>query len=396
MTDAVVVGAGLGGAALVRSLCREAVTVTWLDAAPGPASGASALPVGMFSPHVTAQPTPLSRLTGLGVSHTRAELDRLLPPGHGWRATEVDNHGHDAGRHPACLVRPGALVQAWHDEAHATGRLHTRWNTQTSTLQRIGGAWQVLNPAGHPVACAAMVFIAAAYGSLPVLAASLGLEDSDLPLRPVKGQLSYGPLSEATSAADAERPQRQDGVYVPCFEDSRPPPEHPARLWAMGSTYERGVDNSEVSETAHLRNLASLEALHPGAAQRMREQMADGRLRGWAGVRCASLDRLPLAGALPDATVIQTRLGQPPFHRRKPRLDELPRLPGLFTLSALGSRGLTLASLCAEHLVQQALGHPPHPLHLSHPPVEASLWASLDPARFLWRRLKRQQAPPGT
>ena len=92
-------------------------------------------------------------------------------------------------------------------------------------------------------------------------------------------------------------------------------------------------------------------------------------------MRCASLDRLPLAGALPDMAAIEARLGRPPFHRRKPRLDELPRLPGLFTLSALGSRGLTLASWCGERLVRQALDASPDPDQ--HMP----LWATLDPAR---------------
>ena len=375
MTNALVVGAGLAGAALVRSLCRAGVPVTWLDAAAGPAAAASALPVGMLSPHVTAQPTPLSRLTTLGMAHTRAELERLLPPGCGWWPTEVDNHGHDAGRHPACLVRPGALVQAWHDEAMASGHLHTLWNTSATALQHNGDDWQVLTQLGGVIAQARRVFIAAAFGSQPLLANPLGLTDADLPLRPVKGQLSFGPLS---GPADAPRPQRQDGVYVPCYEEQGTQP-----LWAMGSTYDRGLDNTEVTEAAHARNLASLAALHPPAAERMREQAANGELRGWAGVRCASLDRLPLAGTLPDVAAIEALLGRPPFHRRKPRLDELPRVAGLFTLSALGSRGLTLASLCAEVLVAQALDQPPD--------WEPDLWATLDPARFYWRRLKRQQ-----
>lgn len=387
-----VVGAGLAGAALVRSLCQAGVVVTWLEAAPGLAAGASALPVGMLSPHITAQPTPLSRLTTLGVAHTRAELERLLPAGHGWQATQVDNHGHDAGRHPACLVRPAALVQAWHDEATASGRLRLLLNARVSSLARTEHGWRVLSDSGATTVEATLVFIASAHGSLRLLAGSLGMPEADVPLRPVKGQLSFGPLS---GPPDAERPQRQDGVYVPCYED------HTAgRIWAMGSTYERGVDDCDVSAAAHARNLASLEALSPTAAQRMREQTASGQLRGWAGVRCASLDRLPLSGALPDAAAVAALLGQPPFHRRKPRLNELPRLPGLFTLSALGSRGLTLASLCAERLVRQALARAALTAAEAEagaePEPEPELWATLDPARFFWRRLKRQTAPAAT
>jgi tRNA 5-methylaminomethyl-2-thiouridine biosynthesis bifunctional protein len=328
----------------------------------------------MLSPHVTVQPTPLSRLSVLGMAHTRAELERLLPPGHGWQPTEVDNHGHDAGRHPACLVRPAALVQAWHDEAQATGRLQTRWRVQVGGMQAVANRWHLMSPEGTVLADADWVFVAAAFGSLPLLCVPWGLAADDLPLRPVKGQLSFGPLD---GPPDAERPQRRDGVYVPCYQEHAMP-----HLWAMGSTYERGADNSDVTDAAHERNLASLTALHPAAAERMRAQAANGQLRGWAGVRCASLDRLPLAGRLPDAVATGALLGQPPFHRRKPRLDELPRLPGLFTLCALGSRGLTLASLCADALVAEATGQATA--------IEAELWSTLDPARFLWRRLKRQ------
>ena len=41
---------------------------------------------------------------------------------------------------------------------------------------------------------------------------------------------------------------------MPCFDERDAP-----RLWAMGSTYERGIDNSAVSDAAHDRNLASLD-----------------------------------------------------------------------------------------------------------------------------------------
>ncbi|MCU0927326.1 MAG: FAD-dependent oxidoreductase, partial [Hydrogenophaga sp.] len=57
---ALVIGAGLAGAAVCFALARRGWRLTLMDAASGPAQGASALPVGMLSPHVTRAPTPLS------------------------------------------------------------------------------------------------------------------------------------------------------------------------------------------------------------------------------------------------------------------------------------------------------------------------------------------------
>lgn len=67
---ACVVGAGLAGAAVAAMLVRRGWRVALLDAAARAGDGASALPVGMLSPHVTRSPTPMSRLTALGVART--------------------------------------------------------------------------------------------------------------------------------------------------------------------------------------------------------------------------------------------------------------------------------------------------------------------------------------
>jgi tRNA 5-methylaminomethyl-2-thiouridine biosynthesis bifunctional protein len=73
---------------------------------------------------------------------------------------------------------------------------------------------------------------------------------------------------------------------------------------------------------------------------------ARGELRAWAGVRCASTDRRPLVGEL---------------------------APGLWTSTAMGSRGLTFAALCAELLAAR--------LHHEPLPVEARLAQALAVAR---------------
>ncbi len=376
------IGAGLAGAAACAALARRGWRLTLLDAADGPARGASALPVGMLSPHVTRAPTPLSRLSALGVASTLAELQRLVPQGQGWQACEVDNRGHDAGRWPAAMVRPAALVQAWLAEAAHASPLEMRWNTRVNRLEHRDGLWLAQGPDGQTLAEAPTVVVASAYGSQALVAqASRLVPDEALPLRPVKGQMSLAALD---GEALAPRPQRDNGVFVPLYEDTGLPPRWPARLWAMGSTYDRGEDNSSLNDSAHERNATSLEALCPPAALGLRNALASGRLLGWAQVRCASLDRLPLAGALPDTAALHTLMAHAGPRRGRVALQDTPRLPGLFMLSAMGSRGLTLAHWCAEQLAARMNQEPASD-------AWADLLAAIDPARFAWKQARRQQ-----
>jgi tRNA 5-methylaminomethyl-2-thiouridine biosynthesis bifunctional protein len=380
---ALVIGAGLAGAAVCAVLARQGWQITLLDAASGPAQAASSLPVGMLSPHVTRSPTPLSRLSAFGVRATRAELERLVPPGEGWQACEVDNLQHDAGRWPATLVRPASLVHAWLGEAAGLQRLTARWGAPASALRRengLTGAWQALDAEGRVLAQASCVVVAAAFGSHDLLTRDWMPEDA-WPLRPVKGQMSLGAL---TGSPLAERPQRQNGVFVPRYEDSGLPPQWPARIWAMGSTYERGEHSTHVTDEAHDRNAQSLAAMLPAAALAMRGMREGGELRGWAQVRCASLDRLPLAGAVPDVAALRKWMEEAGARRGRLPMQEVPRLPGLFTLSALGSRGLTLALPMAQLLGAQLDGFASE--------LESDLQAAVDPARFAWRLARRQPA----
>lgn len=383
---ALVVGAGLAGAAVCAELTRRGWHVTLLDAAAGPAQAASALPVGMLSPHVTRAPTPLSRLSALGVADMQAELARLLPPGQGWQACEVDNLGHDPGRWPAALVRPAALVDAWLSEAAATGRLHTQWNAPVARLQQQAGQshalrWIALDDSGRELAQAAAVVVASALGSLNLLQdtdAHLGLDA--LPLRPVKGQMSLAALSGPPLA---ERPQRNNGVFVPLYEDPGLAPAWPTRIWSMGSTYHRGENSTALRDADHERNRESLQAIHPEAARHMAQTASTGQLMGWAQVRCASLDRLPLMGAVPHVERLHVEMAEAGHRRGRFPLSQVPRHEGLYILSALGSRGLTLAHWCARQLAVQMAGE-------TSTGVEPDLLQALDPARFLWRRARRQ------
>lgn len=377
-----VIGAGLAGAAMAQCLTTRGWRVDLFDAASGPAQAASALPVGMLSPHVTRAPTPLSELSALGVAHTRAELQRLLPLGRGWQACEVDNWGHDPGRWPAALVRPSALVQAWLAEAQATGRLTCHWNSHVHALQARNGVWCLQDAAQHTMGEAPTVVLAAALGSATLLQALSGANDwRPWPLHPVKGQMSLGPQQGKPLAP---RPQRNNGVFVPLYEDADMPAPWPQRLWSMGSTYDRGHTDTAVTDDAHARNAESLRLLLLANRAAPATPLNDATWQGWAGVRCASLDRLPMAGAVPDVAALQAQVNQLGAQRTRLRLSQVPRLPGVFALTALGSRGLTLAHWCAQQLALQMDNQ------ANHAPPD--LWRCVDPARFVWKQSRRQEA----
>jgi tRNA 5-methylaminomethyl-2-thiouridine biosynthesis bifunctional protein len=93
---------------------------------------------------------------------------------------------------------------------------------------------------------------------------------------------------------------------------------------------------------------------------------------GRVGWRVSADDRLPVAGAVPllgqHLTTTQTRL--------------LPRESGLFVLTALGARGLTLAPLMGELVAAQATGTPW--------PVEQDLADAVDPGRWLVRQARQE------
>jgi tRNA 5-methylaminomethyl-2-thiouridine biosynthesis bifunctional protein len=388
-SQAMVIGAGLAGAAVALCLVRAGWHVCLLDQHAGPAQAASGLPVGMLSAHVTARETLMSALSRVGMPLHMRELVAHVPEGQGWQRTHVTNlKGVDADADdsdhplatplpapltiPAALIRPAALVQAWLNEAQATGRLTTVWSAPVASLAQDSSSaesplWRALDGTGHTLAQAPHVVVAAAYGSAALLAPHTTDMTPATPLRAVKGQMTLAPLHGEPLAPHA---LRQQGVFVPAYDDAA----HPLapRIWAMGSTYERGQNNSNTTAAAHARNADSLAAMHPEAHARLLAQAAQGETIEWAQVRCASLDRLPLVGALPVPGTLTPSTS----------LANVPRVAGLWTVSALGSRGLTLAMLAAQLLVARMQGGPL--------PVTKRHAAALDPARFALKHARKQ------
>jgi tRNA 5-methylaminomethyl-2-thiouridine biosynthesis bifunctional protein len=104
-------------------------------------------------------------------------------------------------------------------------------------------------------------------------------------------------------------------------------------------------------------------------------QVDETLLSGRVSWRLNARDRLPMVGALPVSELPQGA-----------RLDQarlIPRLPGLYVMGALGSRGLTWAPLLAQVLVSWVEG--------TAFPIESDLLDAIDPARWQVRQFRSER-----
>lgn len=368
-----VVGAGLAGAAVAASLARRGWQVTVLDAAAQPASAASGAPAALLAPHVSPDDALLSRLTRAGARATWQAVRRLLIEGQDWQAGGVlERRTQQALRLPpqwaaegpnlswmadAPALQAAALPEhtpaLWHGEGGwvRPARLVAAWLAQPgirfegqAAIARIDwsdGLFTLIDAAGRVRAQAERVVLAGGASGRTLA--------PGLPLQPVRGQLAWGAHPEKGLDAGVlpAMPINGDGHLVPRLRDDAGRP-----CWLTGSTFEPGDDSSALRPEDRGHNLARLQRLHPPLAAALAPAFAQaqGQVQDWAGVRCASADRRPLVGPLD------------------------PARPGLWVCTALGSRGLSFATLCAELLAARWHGEPL--------PVPAAWARGVDTARL--------------
>jgi tRNA 5-methylaminomethyl-2-thiouridine biosynthesis bifunctional protein len=243
-----------------------------------------------------------------------------------------------------------------------------------------GTAWQVLRQ-GQVLALSARVVVACGPGSAALLTSATH-QANTLPIRPLRGQISWGLMAEvtapvptagtgtgtgtgtstSTSTSASQAQPQQPSCEVADMWPATPVngngsfvhhvPTELGPAWFAGSSFDRVNDQPVVLPADHAENFARLQALLPDTAQTLTPVFASG-VQGWAGVRCSVPDRLPVLGPVAHAS------------------------EGLWVNAAMGSRGLTLALLCGELLAARWHGEPL--------PMEAQLAQALDANRFKHR-----------
>jgi tRNA 5-methylaminomethyl-2-thiouridine biosynthesis bifunctional protein len=398
---ALVVGAGLAGAAVAFALARRGWSVLRLDAG---GAACSAQPALAHHPSVTPDDAPLSRLTRAALLLARAAYDvgatrwcgRLqlmdarradaaaagLPPE--W-AEPVD--AHRAGAIAGIALRSGGL---WLPSAGSADpeALRAGWSIQgvsvragaaVARLERRAGAWVALDDRGVALADAPVAILATGARDL-VIGAAPDLPTAGLWDRSGEAGLHrrHARTTIATAAPDALPAcilGSADGHAVP-IDAKR------LLLGPVGAlddpTDTNGDDPAGADPERDAEDAASVLAWRRHASRLASPAPAPKLAPGPSGTRLSTRDHLPLIGPVPDAAAIDRLQATA---RRDDRLA-LPVLPGLWTATAFGGRGLLWAVLAAELIAARLDAEPM--------PIERALVDALDPARFVRRSLRRR------
>ncbi|MEV3842033.1 bifunctional tRNA (5-methylaminomethyl-2-thiouridine)(34)-methyltransferase MnmD/FAD-dependent 5-carboxymethylaminomethyl-2-thiouridine(34) oxidoreductase MnmC [Aeromonas veronii] len=400
--EVVIIGGGIASAMTALSLVERGRKVTLLCADGEPATGASGNRQGALYPLLNGEHDALSRFYSLAFGYARQRL-LALAERHpiAFELCGVTQLGYDdksaaklakmsQGPFPSELMQPlstaeveqvvglpcghsgvsyplggwlcpADLTRAALKEAQASGLLEVVFNTEVVAIAEQTDGWQVESQDG----ChwQAPNLVVAAGHKLPSL-----LPFAELPLYPVRGQVSHVPTSASLSRLNTVL--CYDGYLTPMHNDQH----------CIGASYGRNQSSLEFRAEEQIQNQVRLQVCLPEQTWPAEVDVSGNEAR--VGVRCASRDHLPVVGPVARLQGLADHYAQ--LQHDQHNAQPLPLHPGLYVLGALGSRGLCSAPLCGELLASEICGDPL--------PLAADLLEALHPARYWVRKLLKGKA----
>lgn len=363
--EVVLVGAGLAGSLLAANLASRGISVSVVDAAPSPASGASGNAQGALYVKLGVDYNTQTRMALSGLLHSQRTF------GHPYfGATEEQRFWHPCGllqlassateqqrqqrflernRYPAEVLEPMSAADAsrlagleltypalwfpgsgWVSPATlcATSLNHPlidfTGNARVDHLQRQEDSrWQLRLTDGSHRRADAVVLCAGAD-----LSGLIPSTHNALRLKPIRGQIT------ALPAAKVHAPQ-----CVICADGYVNPSD--GRRVLIGATFDLHNQDPEVLDSSRRENLQRIGHWLPALHHDLMTLAGDTVDR--VAFRSTTTDYQPLAG---------------PLHRQPEPPESTPVEDGLYCLGGLGSKGLALAPLLAEWLADRLSGQP--------------------------------------
>lgn len=366
---ALIVGAGIAGAAVAHALAARGWAITLVDAAATPPGGASSILAGTFHPLVARDDSRLARLARAGTLAALATWPASAPAAAfaTCGVLQLAVREGEAARHAAAIAAlafppsfarvidareasalaglPLSRGGTWFAGAGwarapmlAAGMLDTLGDRivriasrRVARLSRSGDGWTLFDATGVAIAAAPVAILANGADAARLAPA--------LALRALRGQATY---LDARAISPPRAVVIGHGYALPPIDG----------VVVVGSSYDRDDARDAPSEDSHDGNLARWRRLFD-----RRDDECPAVLGGGVGFRAVTPDRLPLVGAVPDSG------------------------GGLYAIGGFGSRGLTWSAIAGEALASIIEDEPL--------PLESDLVAAIDPARFALRAARR-------
>jgi tRNA 5-methylaminomethyl-2-thiouridine biosynthesis bifunctional protein len=393
---AVIIGGGLAGTAAAYSLARRGWQVTLIERHDTLAQEASGNPSGILMPLIAAPDDVVGQFFLEAYRYAVQHMNQL--PDFTWQQCgTLQLMTKDANRvryknapdHPALsagvmqpvsasdasalagiklsqggwffpqggYVSPPALCKA--QIAAFPDCIKVLYHAEAISLTYIN-EWNVLDKKGEKLAEAPVVIIANA------LDATHFQQCSELPLRRVRGQVSYLPATKASQKLQT----------VLCYEGYMTPAV--GGVHSVGATFHPDETHEELRASDHEENIAMLK---PYISEGL---LNHSDVEGRVAFRAASPDRRPLVGEVPDIIQFQKDYADLVHGKQYKTYPAGNYFPGLYVSLGHGSRGITSTPIAAELLACKITGEAL--------PLEQSLADALNPARFVIRSLKSGQA----
>ncbi len=352
--DAIVIGGGIAGASIIKSLKNNNLTnFLLIDSAEFPAQGTSGHDGALCHPYIGRGASRLQRLSmiafneakqiwanywsGGGVLHLARNAEnhdknlmseRLLSQGFSFDNAKVisaDEAKAMCGVSLAGTFFPeGGWVNLKQICEDAFSQLTHQQVLMSCTVTKIAYRdkyWIVCDKQEKIIGVTPRLFLASGLG-VKALAASTQI---DLPLKPVRGQLStFGYKKESSWA------RHQPTVAISGEAYCLPPIEmnDGSYQWMVGSSYDEYEEDLSVWDQSHQENLSLIQEMLGKECDPAEIEPVDA----FVGIRCVASDRLPIMGPVKG-------------------------YPGLYILTSLGSRGVMWSALAhqmfTEHLAEE-------------------------------------------
>ena len=192
-------------------------------------------------------------------------------------------------------------------------------------------------------------------------------QTQELPLYPVRGQVSHIPTTEKLSQLKT----------VLCYDGYLTPVDEEQAHHCIGASHKRDNQERYFSEEEQQENQAKIQH---NLAQDWTQDVDTSANEGRVGVRCSVRDRIPVLGNVSNFEQ-QRQEYKNIFNlrRRKEFIPNATYYSNLYLVGALGSRGLTSAPILGETLASLIYGDPL--------PFAEDIMHQLNPNRSWMRKL---------